>query len=64
MTPTVTLNQEQLLQRRDEILGKLGMTLEEFVEKSQKSALEGAEWQVKEELDSLTFLLGEDSDID
>lgn len=58
-TSVVTVRREDLLQRRAEILESLGMSLEQFATVSATHAMSGAEWDAREELDDIAFLLGE-----
>lgn len=58
-TPVVTVRREDLLRRRAEILKRLGMSLEQFAEISTTHAMSGTEWDAREELDDIAFLLGE-----
>ena len=58
-TRLVTVTREELLRRRAEILTRLGQTLEEFEELMRTGTLSGAEWEAREELEGIAFLLGE-----
>ncbi|HLR93058.1 MAG TPA: hypothetical protein VK053_00910 [Jiangellaceae bacterium] len=58
-TPVITVHREDLLRRRDEILARLGLTLGEFEDLMHSSTLSGLEWEAREELEDIAFLLGE-----
>lgn len=64
MSPVLTITRRELTERREEILARLGLTLDAYIERSQRNELSGLEWDVREDLDSIAFLLGEDSRID
>ena len=55
----VTETREALESRRAEILASLALTLEEFRALSETRTLTGDEWEAREELDEISFLLGE-----
>ncbi len=59
MTNIATLSDDELRARRDVILGKLGMTLEEVRDRARSYALVGEEHEAWEQLESIAFLLGE-----
>ena len=60
MSPrVVTQTREALVERRAEILRNLDLTLEEFRELAATRTLTGEEWEAREELDQIAFLLGE-----
>lgn len=60
MAPVVIENREALVERRDAILRALGMTLDEFHALEVSRTLTGEEWDAREELDEIAFLLGDD----
>jgi len=53
------LTPDELVERRCAILARLGVTLEEFTQRAESSALVGEEWETWEELEDIAFLLGE-----
>ncbi len=55
----VTETRESLLNRRAAVLARLGMTAEEFAHLAATKTLTGAEWEARDELDEIAFLLGE-----
>jgi RecA-family ATPase len=60
MSPVVvTETRESLLARRDAILEALGLSLEDFRTLDETRTLTGEEWEAREELDEIAFLLGE-----
>lgn len=56
----VTETRESLVARRAAILESLGMTLDEFRRLEGTRTLTGEEWEAREELDEIAFLLGDD----
>lgn len=62
MSPlVVTETRESLLARRDALLAALGVTLDEFRRLEETRTLMGDEWDVREELEEIAFLLGDDA---
>lgn len=59
MAPTIALTKHQLKNHRKAILKRLGVTLEEFTETVRTSTLSGAEWEAKDQLEEISFLLDE-----
>ena len=59
MSPVITVTREELEGRRRALLDELGVSLEEFESLVATSTLTGREFDVKEELDEIAFLLGE-----
>lgn len=59
MAPVVTVTREALEERRRALLDELGTTLEDFERLAETGTLTGREFDVKEELDEIAFLLGE-----
>jgi len=55
----VTETRSALEARRDEILSSLGLTLDEFRSLGETRTLTGEEWEAREELDEIAFLLDE-----
>ncbi|HLS14705.1 MAG TPA: hypothetical protein VK095_09355 [Beutenbergiaceae bacterium] len=58
-TPVITVRREELSRRREEILTQLGLTLDQFEDLMRTSTLSGVEWEAREELEDISFLLGE-----
>lgn len=59
MSPVVTVTRIELEARRDSLLADLGLTPEEFERLAATRTLTGDEFEVKEELEEIAFLLGE-----
>jgi hypothetical protein len=59
MSPVVTVTRSELEDRRRVLLDELGLSLEEFEALADTRTLTGHEFDVKEELDEIAFLLGE-----
>ncbi|WP_147261938.1 hypothetical protein [Blastococcus sp. TF02A-26] len=59
MSPVVTVERSKLEERRRELLAALGLSLDEFRALAETRTLTGHEFDVKEELDEIAFLLGE-----
>ena len=59
MSPLVTETRDALIERRNAILAALGMTAEELTHLAETRTLTGEEWEAREELDEIAFLLGE-----
>ncbi|MCA0145599.1 hypothetical protein [Blastococcus sp. LR1] len=59
MSPVVTVTRSELEDRRRALLEELGLTLREFECLADTRTLTGHEFDVKEELDEIAFLLGE-----
>jgi hypothetical protein len=59
MAPVVTVTREELEARRSTLLAELGISLDDFERLAATRTLTGREFDVKEELDEIAFLLGE-----
>ena len=59
MSPVVTMTRAELEGRRRALLDELGLSLEDFAALAETRTLTGHEFDVKEELDEIAFLLGE-----
>ena len=64
MAPVIEVTREELIARRDEILARLGLTLDEYLRRAAESELSGEEWDVRDDLDSIAFLLDEQRFVD
>ena len=64
MAPLTTVSRDELLGQRARILERLGITLQEYMRRARESELSGPEWEVRDDLDSISFLLGEDDFVD
>lgn len=60
MAPVITEKREDLRARREAIYARLGMGAEEFRALAETSTLTGDEWDARDELDQIDFLLGDD----
>jgi predicted neuraminidase len=59
MTRVAAVTDEQLRARRERILAKLGVPLDELRDRAMHYALVGDEYDAWERLESIAFLLGE-----
>jgi len=59
MAPLIQSNRVELEDQRERLLGSLGITLDEYNRKAGNSELSGAEWDVRDDLEAISFLLGE-----
>lgn len=60
MAPTIQATRADLERRRVRILERLGMTLEEFAARVETSTLSGEEWEARDRLEEIYFLLDEE----
>ncbi|WP_158685299.1 hypothetical protein [Microbacterium halophytorum] len=61
MAPVIELKRHDLEARRSDLLAEVGLnTYEEFVERSRRRAFSDADWAIRDELDSIAYLLGAD----
>ncbi|BBY13833.1 hypothetical protein [Mycobacterium marseillense] len=58
---TLSMSDEELRARREEILSKLGLTLDELRIRADKYVLVGDEYEAWEELESIAYLLADAS---
>ena len=56
---TSTSSREQLVLRRDGLLARLGTTIDELAERRSAGHLTPDEWEAWEELDGISYLLGD-----
>lgn len=59
MAPVIDVSRETLVERRRAIYDSLGIDAETFHSVEETRTLSGEEWEAKEELDAIAFLLGE-----
>jgi len=59
MAPVIDVTREKLLERREEVLARLGVDEGEFWSEASTRSLSSEEWDAKEELEEISFLLGE-----
>ncbi|WP_448720996.1 hypothetical protein [Microbacterium natoriense] len=64
MAPVIEVTRDELIARRDGILSRLGLTLDEYLRRAADSELSGDEWDVRDDLDSIAFLLNEQHFVD
>lgn len=60
MAPVIDVTREELLARRDEILRRIELDEAGFEEARATRSLSSEEWEAKEELEEIEFLLGAD----
>jgi hypothetical protein len=60
MAPVIDVSSADLVARREQILRRIELTEREFERAVATRTLSGEEWDAKEELDAITFLLGAD----
>lgn len=60
MAPVQEITHSDLVARREAILERLHLSRDEFEAKIAASALTAEEWDAKDELEGIEFLLGED----
>lgn len=59
MAPVIETTPSELVERRSNILKHLGLTEAHFWELKSTRTLSSDEWEAKEELEAIEFLLGE-----
>jgi len=59
LAPTIALTREALEEQRSRILAKLGVSIEEFAETVRTNILSGEEWEARDQLEEISFLLDE-----
>ncbi|NQX12064.1 hypothetical protein HQQ80_10540 [Microbacteriaceae bacterium VKM Ac-2855] len=59
MAPVIETTPSELAERRSDILKRLGLTEANFWELKSTRTLNSDEWEAKEELEAIEFLLGE-----
>jgi hypothetical protein len=59
MAPVQEMTREDLISRRMEILERLQVTREELAKKISASSLTPEEWDAKDEIEGIEFLLGD-----
>lgn len=60
MAPVIDVSREELLARRVEILRRIDLDESDFEVARATRSLSTEEWEAKEELDEIEFLLGAD----
>jgi hypothetical protein len=60
MAHVIDVTRDSLVERRRSILASLGLDEDGFREVEATRTLTGEEWEAKEELDAIAYLLGED----
>jgi hypothetical protein len=61
MAPVINVSREDLIARREEILDRIELDETEFEEARATRSLSSEEWDAKEELEEIDFLLGADA---
>ena len=64
MSPVIEVTRDGLLARRARILEALGLTIDEYYQRAEANVLGGAEWDFRDDLDTIAFLLGGDRFVD
>lgn len=64
MAPVIEVTREGLIERRTEILAKLEMSWAEYLAKARANELSDEDWSVRDDLDTIAFLLGESEFVD
>ena len=59
MSPVISATRDELEARRRTLLEEVGVSLEDFARLAATRTLTGREFDIKEELDEIAFLLGE-----
>jgi DNA-binding transcriptional regulator YiaG len=59
MAPAIAVTRGDLEAQRQRILSKLGVTIEEFAETVATNTLSGEEWEARDRLAEIYFLLDE-----
>jgi hypothetical protein len=62
MAPVIDVTREELIARRAEVLRRIELDEAEFARASATRSLSSEEWEAKEELEEIEFLLGADTD--
>jgi hypothetical protein len=60
VTSVVEVSRHTLLERRARILERVGTDLQEFTERARSFSLVGDEWDAWDQLQNISFLLGDD----
>lgn len=61
MAPVIELKRHDLEARMSDLLSDVGLrSYGEFVERSQRRAFSDADWAIRDEVDSIAYLLGAD----
>lgn len=61
MAPVIELKRRDLEARMLDLLCEVGLThYDEFVARSKRRAFTDADWAIRDEVDSIAYLLGED----
>lgn len=61
MAPVIQLRTDDLLARQAQLLGEVNLgSYDEFRERARIGILSDREWRLRNELDSIAYLLGED----
>lgn len=64
MAPVIELSDTDIQSRLERLLTSIGLSAEQFAERSRQGILTDEEWDVREELGLLLFLSGSDVEID
>ncbi|GAT73655.1 hypothetical protein MHM582_2149 [Microbacterium sp. HM58-2] len=64
MAPVIEVTPAELVARRESILTALGLSLDEYLARAARSELTGDEWEARDDLDTIAFLLGESEFVD
>ncbi|WP_455133633.1 hypothetical protein [Microbacterium aurum] len=58
MAPVIDVSRDELLTRRAEVLHRIELSEEEFALARATRSLSSEEWEAREELEEISFLLG------
>lgn len=59
MAPTIALTRHDLKAQRRHVLRDLGVSIDDFTNTVRTNTLSGAEWEAKDRLEEIYFLLDE-----
>lgn len=60
MAPVIDVSRDELIARRTEVLCRIELSAIEFERARETRSLSSDEWEAKEELEEIAFLLGDE----
>ena len=60
MAPVIDVSRDDLIARRTEVLRRIELSESEFEHARETRSLSSDEWEAKEELEEIAFLLGDE----